>query len=241
MPVTIDPATVDAVIFDMGGIFMLPHPTVTAATLRAAEVLTADHVDDEAFHRAHYSGMRAHDRTADPDDWQPYLVASLGALGVTGDLVPKAIEALEELFEGPSLELWIWSQPDATAVLERLAEHGLGVAVVSNCDGTAEEILRRAGVCQVGSGDGVEVVAVIDSGVVGVSKPDPAVFLPALTALGVEAHRTIYVGDSLRFDVGGAQAAGMHPVHFDPYGLYDEHDHDRVLSLTELVEHLVVD
>jgi putative hydrolase of the HAD superfamily len=63
------------------------------------------------------------------------------------------------------------------------------------------------------------------------------VFDPALDALGVEPDRAIYVGDSFRYDVGGARARGLHPVHLDPYDLHAG-DHDRVLSLAEVVDHL---
>ena len=55
---------------------------------------------------------------------------------------------------------------------------------------------------------------------VGVAKPDPAIFRIALDALGVPADGSVlHVGDSLRYDVAGARAAGLRPVHMDPYGL----------------------
>ena len=40
-------------------------------------------------------------------------------------------------------------------------------------------------------------------------KPDPEIYHPVLTMLGTERARTLAVGDSLRTDIGGAQAAGV--------------------------------
>jgi putative hydrolase of the HAD superfamily len=93
-------------------------------------------------------------------------------------------------------------------------------------------------VCQVGPGPGVEVRIVVDSHIVGVRKPDAAIFTPALEAVGAAPDRVIYVGDTVKNDVAGARAAGLHPVHLDPYDLYPGAEHDRIRGLAELVEHL---
>ena len=85
---------------------------------------------------------------------------------------------------------------------------------------------------------GVPVGVVADSTRAGVAKPDPAIFGLALEALGVPASGTVlHLGDSLRSDVDGALAAGLQPVHFDPYGFCpapDGHAHAR--SLGELAQ-----
>ena len=79
------------------------------------------------------------------------------------------------------------------------------------------------------------VGAVIDSRVVGVEKPDARIFQLALDALGVEASRSVYVGDTVKFDVRGAEGAGLHPVHFDPFYLCSG-EHSHVGALAELGE-----
>lgn len=108
---------------------------------------------------------------------------------------------------------------------------------MSNSDGTASTKLRRLGIAQVGPGPGVPVAAVIDSAVVGVAKPDPAIFGPALKALGVGAAAAVYVGDSAAYDVAGARAAGLRPLHLDPFGqCRAPADHDHVASLDDVVE-----
>jgi putative hydrolase of the HAD superfamily len=79
---------------------------------------------------------------------------------------------------------------------------------------------------------------ILDSAVVGVAKPDPAIFRIALDALGVPAGQTVlHVGDSLRYDVAGAHAAGLQPVHMDPYGFCPvPGGHPHVRSLAELAD-----
>jgi putative hydrolase of the HAD superfamily len=134
-------------------------------------------------------------------------------------------------------ELWTSLVPGSASALLALSQTGVGVAFVSNSDGTAERKLRRLGICQVGPGDGVEVAAIIDSTVVGVAKPDPAIFDFALQALGVDRQRTVYVGDSRVYDVEGARAAGIIPIHFDPFGVCaDPSDHAHVGDLTAVVD-----
>ena len=121
------------------------------------------------------------------------------------------------------------------AGVRALADAGIPMAIVSNADGTVAQILREAGVCQAGPGPLVEVATVVDSGAIGVAKPDPAIFTPALDALGTEAGRTLHVGDSVHYDVGGARAAGLRGVHFDPRRLCERTDHDHVAALTDLL------
>lgn len=59
---------------------------------------------------------------------------------------------------------------------------------------------------------------VVISAAVGVAKPDPTIFYRALEQLGVPAGEVWHVGDSLRLDVGGAQAAGISAVWLNRSG-----------------------
>ena len=53
---------------------------------------------------------------------------------------------------------------------------------------------------------------VVVSGDVGVKKPDPAIFAPALEQTGLVADEALFVGDSPEDDIAGARAAGLWPV-----------------------------
>jgi HAD superfamily hydrolase (TIGR01509 family) len=89
--------------------------------------------------------------------------------------------------------------PGAREAVERLRRLGLAVAVVSNWDVGLREQLR---------GLGLDGLAVVTSAEAGAPKPDPAVFLHALSELGVHPERALHVGDS-EADEHGARAAGM--------------------------------
>jgi putative hydrolase of the HAD superfamily len=52
----------------------------------------------------------------------------------------------------------------------------------------------------------------------GTAKPDPAIFRAACDALGVAPQETVYVGDDLKFDVEGAQKAGLRAVWMNRNG-----------------------
>ena len=115
------------------------------------------------------------------------------------------------------------------------------MGVVSNAAGQVAAELARAGVCQVGAGAGTAMRVIVDSTVVGVAKPDPAIFDHALTAFaGVPRERIAYVGDSITMDVCGSAAAGLYPVLVDPYGDHAGLEHAgravaRITSLRDLV------
>jgi putative hydrolase of the HAD superfamily len=96
--------------------------------------------------------------------------------------------------------------------------------------------MRVFGVCQVGDGPLHPVAAIVDSGAIGVAKPDPAIFTPALDALGTEPARTLYVGDMVHADVRGAEAAGMPVVQIDPYDHHASFGHARVRDLDHLAD-----
>lgn len=114
-----------------------------------------------------------------------------------------------------------------------LADAGLPIVVVSNADGTVQRLLETSGLIQVGPGPAVEVLAVIDSGAVGVAEPDPRIFELALDVV-LTPDRVVHIGDAYHYDVGGARAAGIEPVLIDPFDLRPTLDCLRLASLAEV-------
>lgn len=55
---------------------------------------------------------------------------------------------------------------------------------------------------------------ILIAGDVGVYKPDPKIFHTLLNRIGVVPENAIYIGDSIKHDVAGANAAGMKSVLF---------------------------
>lgn len=222
---------VDAVIFDVGGVFVVPQPSRVRAEL--GDLCDFSAVPDDAFVTAHYHGVAAYDRSFDgPERWPAYLADYLGSLDV--EVTDESLDRGVTLWTSPSSGLWIHRIDAHAAALRALADTPIRLGMISNSDGTIQQVLRDTGVAQVGSGDGVDVEVIVDSTVVGVAKPDPAIFPFALVPMGLAPERCAYVGDSFRNDVEGARAAGLTPVHLDPLGLGPDGDHLRIASLGDL-------
>lgn len=109
-----------------------------------------------------------------------------------------------EVYDELNGEAFLWDAPvtGAAECLDRLAGAGVRLGVVSNADGRIASALERAGIA-----DRFEVI--VDSAVVGVEKPDPAIFRHALEPLGLDPADTWYLGDTVTYDAAAAEAAGL--------------------------------
>lgn len=142
--------------------------------------------------------------------------------------------AFENLREASEAEMWMrWLTPDFPAeriapraaeltyqyrqsmgrrivvdggreVVEELRSRGYTLGIISNLIGTREipEWLAAESFAPY-----FDVVVL--SSVLGVRKPDPAIYLEAARRAGTEPARCAYVGDNLKRDVTGARAAGF--------------------------------
>jgi len=219
-----------AVLFDAGGVLVLPDPTVLAPLLAPYGGNTAI-----AVHcRAHYAAM-AVKSTAGVGEafWAEYDRAYVESVDVDPDHRQHAADLLNIT---RSAQLWRWPIPDSMSALAILARRGVPMGVVSNASGQIEQELLRSEVCQVGDGVGVAMRCVIDSHVVGVAKPSPQIFEHAIAHFAeFERDRIAYVGDSVTMDIGGATAAGLYPVLLDPYDDHPDAEFARIRSLHDLI------
>jgi HAD superfamily hydrolase (TIGR01509 family) len=177
--------------------------SLTPDAVRAAEQRARPRLDP------HLRGGRS---TETPDTFRHYVRYTLDGLGVDWD------EAAERLVEDlrrakPPFGLFSVRVPGAPAVLAALRLRGLRLAVVSNSNGTVAALLASLGLADL-------VDAVIDSGAVGVEKPDPTIFGHAAAALGVAPEEAVHVGDLYSVDVVGARAAGCRAILLDPAGAW---------------------
>ncbi|HEY8719328.1 HAD family hydrolase [Pengzhenrongella sp.] len=117
--------------------------------------------------------------------------------------------------------------PDALACLLALGRR-VRVAVLSNGDqAQQEDKLRRTGLWD-------HVASVLTSDLLGVSKPDPAIFARACERLDVRPDGVVYVGDRLDLDARAATAAGLHGIWLNRTGAQAADDVDTIVDLREL-------
>ena len=227
----------DALLFDAGGVFVVPDPLTTGMVLEPFGGTT----NLGLLVRCHYAGMAAIDEATavqsassiERISWSSYRQAYAREAGVPEKKVVEAAEALLKVF---SAFLWRFPLHESVAGLWRLHMLGVRIGIVSNASGQIEQTLANENVCQVGDGAGVPVLIVTDSHVVGVAKPEPQIFDDAIRVMNVPRERIAYIGDSYINDVGGARNAGLNPLLLDPYKFHLNADCERIESLHDLVQ-----
>jgi putative hydrolase of the HAD superfamily len=226
---------VSAILLDVTGVMIFPQPDFMLAQLSTAGLAP----DRSVLDQAHYRAMAAQDTAGRASRaggwWHGYLESYFAACGVPADQCPALAE---QAAAATTRGLWTYVSDETRAGLQALAALGLPLGVVSNSDGRLADALARLGLCYLPGPDtepsGIPVGVIVDSARAGVAKPDPGIFGVALEVLGLPASdRVLHVGDSLRSDVDGALAAGLRPVHLDPYGSCPApagHDHTTSLA-----------
>jgi len=212
----------DAILFDAGGVLLLPAPEQTARLVQPFGGTD----DDATLLRAHFVGVHAMDLArADGDraEWPAYFRAYVRAAGVPAGEEDAAVEAFVAEF---GHHFWRRPLAGAAEALAALADRGVPIGIVSNAGGQVEGDLAELGICGLDTPGAAKVACVVDSHVVGVSKPDPAIFRTALESLDLPASPRIgYVGDTVFYDVRASAAAGLTPLLHDPYGIHRADPH----------------
>ncbi|MGH2345370.1 MAG: HAD family hydrolase [Chloroflexota bacterium] len=140
---------------------------------------------------------------------------SFGELQLT---VPETLVRQIAYLEHRALGAETHLLPSNADALRTLRDAGFRLGLVSNITLLGEwvrEDLDRLGVLDLFD-------AVVLSSEEGIRKPHPRIYQTALDRLGIEGRSAIFVGDRLREDIAGPQAAGMRAVlthqfrHEDP-------------------------
>jgi putative hydrolase of the HAD superfamily len=163
-------------------------------------------------------------------EWWRRLVAQvLGSAFTEAERFESFFAEVFEFFRGGAA----WRiYDDVLPTLVALRARGLRLAVVSNFDSRLDDLLG-----QLRLDDMFEAVHI--SSRIGAAKPDPAIFQAALRWHGLTAQAAVHVGDSLREDGAGAQAAGVRAFLIDRR---QEHSsvptHISLSNLQQLLERL---
>jgi len=208
-----------AILFDAGftltfhdGARLAAYAAKAGVTVDAKALEEAERSLRAEFRETEGVVMRTH---ADGGfSWHQHLYRRLLALAEA----PGEPESLDHaasviLHEHRASNAWRRIGTGVRESLERLRSAGFKLAVVSNSEGTIEQMLTEIDLREL-------FTTVIDSSVVGFTKPDPRIFGLALERLGVEASEALMVGDSPSADVDGAHAVGIRAALIDPYDFY---------------------
>jgi len=135
-----------------------------------------------------------------------FVTRFLRKLGVNvseGDVMVAEVWEVDYMTAVPFIELL----PETLPTLRALKGHQWKMGLVSN---NVFPGMLRASVERLGLGSFFDVI--VASGDVGVRKPAAAIFQRAISQLGCGAEETLFVGDSLEEDIGGAKNLGMTTV-----------------------------
>jgi HAD superfamily hydrolase (TIGR01549 family) len=197
----------EAVLLDAGGTLIHPDHAFILELL-AGEGIEADEAGYRAARRkadAVVADMLRSDEPADDATRiRAWFVTILTTLGLPDHRLEDAGLRIRERHD--QARLWVRPEPGTLETLRELRAAGLRLAVVSNADGRVDRFLSAAGLAE-------ELEFILDSGTVGIEKPDPRIFELALDRLGLEPHQVVYVGDSWEIDVVGARRAGIRPIY----------------------------
>ena len=191
-----------AVLFDAGNtLLFLDYPRMAQAVGAALGL----ELSGEGLAAHATEAAQAMERAAGNDGERAavYLEALFRSSGVSAGRMPEVRDCLGRLHS--ERHLWCSVHERTHESLSRLRAAGLRLGIVSNSDGRVEQALAASGLR-----DYFDVV--IDSSLVGVEKPDPAIFRAALDALDIGPEEALYVGDLYEVDVVGARAAGIEAV-----------------------------
>jgi len=221
---------IKGVFFDAGNTIVFPDYYIYKDICEAlgVEVSIDDIVRAEAGARSAFDSAVAESPGKEVHGfWPVYYTPFFELLRVPDESIGDAIEMTRVAND---TDLGIWCEPvdGLNGTLDELASRGIATGVISNSDGKVEWRLEELGIRD-------RFDFVIDSAIVGISKPDRRIFQNALDQSRLEASEAVYVGDYYEVDVRGARAAGMIPVLFDPVEAYPDVDCEVITRLRDIV------
>ncbi len=216
----ITPRRYDAVLLDMGNTLVYsdpPEDVIIQAALRDAGIERSVQEIGAAAQRmwsTYYSRAATVTFAATPEhDHRAQLDLMRGFLERLGLSVgDEDLEAYESMIDSRLSQPGVLQPfPEVTEVLAALQDQDYRLGIVSNWSWNL-----RDQVAQVGLDRFFEVVWA--SAYAGCIKPHPGIFYQVMLQMDLAVERTLYVGDSYKYDVVGARSAGLDAVLLDRRG-----------------------
>ena len=139
---------------------------------------------------------------------------------------------------GERIRYETWGNPknyrlyeDVIPTLKTLKSKNIFIACVSNEDGWLESFFDHFGIREYFS-------FILTSAELGVEKPNPKLFLEAISRTVFEADEIIHIGDSTVSDYRGSEAVGMKPLLIDRDSKNKDNDIVSISDMTKLLEYL---
>ena len=240
---------VKGIIFDYGGTIDSRGDHWSEVLLRGWHAVLGDGVDRTLFRDAYVEGERAmaRERIIMPeDDFRTTLYKKIlvelrhyAAHAPEGDEVAGCFSQSPEIIAGEIANacdgMARASVEEARRVLEALREK-YPMVLVSNFYGNVESVLAAYDVARYFD-------AVVESAVVGIRKPDPAIFSLGVEALGMAPEDVVVIGDTYKKDILPASAIGCRAIWIKGKGWTaadDAQDYPYIIrNLTELKDCLL--
>lgn len=213
---------IKGIIFDYGG-------TIDSYGNHWSEVIYAAYIDngldiDKTEFRTSYVNVErlfAREPLVNPTDNFKVLMTKkihyqLADLVDRGIITPDVADAHQTDIADSCYTYAVAAVKEATSTLRLLARN-YPMVLVSNFYGNVESVITDMGIRPY-------FQAIIESAVVGVRKPDPAIFALGVKALGLQPHEVLVVGDSLRKDILPAESLGCRTAWIKGKGWTPEED-----------------
>lgn len=162
-------------------------------------------------------------REMEKDWWRDLVRDVFAGLGV----FTRFDEFFDEIFERFRRSEFWRVYDDVEPALSELKQRGLKLGVISNFDSRLYGVLRACKLSRFFD-------SVYISTRVGAAKPDPVIFQAALGHHRISPSQAWHVGDSLREDIEGAQAAGLKAFLIDRRG--EQRSAAGYVSLSSLLQ-----
>ena len=135
-----------------------------------------------------------------PERYNQPIRTALASAGVPADLMDDVCAVRHEYVRAS-----VVPRPGAVETLRTLKEQGYLVGLITVCTEDVETVWPES-----------EFAGLFDAEVfssrVGMSKPDPRIYLHCCELLGVEPHEAVFVGDGANDELEGARRVGMEAI-----------------------------